>query len=40
MARHGRAMLEARTHAERDREHAPAEAIELVKQLARAKFDE
>ena len=37
MARHGRAMLEARTHAERDREHAP---IELVKQLARAKFDE
>ncbi len=40
MARHGRAMLEARAHAERDREHAPAEAIELVKQLARAKFDE
>jgi large subunit ribosomal protein L1 len=40
MARHGRAMLEARTHAERDREYAPAEAIELVKQLARAKFDE
>jgi large subunit ribosomal protein L1 len=33
-------MLEARAHAERDREHAPAEAIELVKQLARAKFDE
>jgi len=40
MARHGRALLEARVNAERDREHTPAEAIELVKKLARAKFDE
>ncbi|MGD0197750.1 MAG: 50S ribosomal protein L1 [Solirubrobacteraceae bacterium] len=40
MARHGRGLLEARSHAERDREHTPAEAIELVKGLGRAKFDE
>ena len=40
MARHGRAMLAARTQAQRDHEHTPAEAIELVKQLAHAKFDE
>jgi large subunit ribosomal protein L1 len=40
MARHGRGILEARTEAQRDREHTPAQAIELVKQLSRAKFDE
>jgi large subunit ribosomal protein L1 len=40
MTRHGRGLLEARSKADRDREHSPAEAIELVKQLGRAKFDE
>ena len=40
MARHGKAILEARSQVDHDREHAPAEAIELVKQLSHAKFDE
>jgi large subunit ribosomal protein L1 len=40
MARHAKGVIEARTRAERDAVHAPAEAIELVKQLGRAKFDE
>jgi large subunit ribosomal protein L1 len=40
MARHGRRLTEARSQAERDREHTPAEAIELVKKLGPAKFDE
>ena len=40
MARHGKQVLAAREQAERDREHSPLEALELVKQLAHAKFDE
>jgi large subunit ribosomal protein L1 len=40
MARHSKAILEARSQVDSDREHAPAEAIELVKQLSHAKFDE
>jgi len=40
MARHGRGVVEGRARAERDSVHSPAEAIELVKSLARAKFDE
>jgi large subunit ribosomal protein L1 len=40
MARHGRRFLEARATVDREREYAPAEAIALVKELKRAKFDE
>jgi large subunit ribosomal protein L1 len=40
MAKHGKSFLEARGQVDREREYAPAEAIELVKQLKRAKFDE
>jgi large subunit ribosomal protein L1 len=40
MARHSKHLMEAREQAQRDREHTPAEAVEIVKQLARAKFDE
>jgi large subunit ribosomal protein L1 len=40
MAKHGRAYTEARQRYDREHEYAPAEAIALVKQLARAKFDE
>jgi large subunit ribosomal protein L1 len=40
MAKHGRAYSEARQRYDREHEYAPAEAIALVKQLARAKFDE
>jgi large subunit ribosomal protein L1 len=40
MSSHGRAHQEALKQVDRDREHAPAEAVALVKSLARAKFDE
>jgi large subunit ribosomal protein L1 len=40
MAKHGKSFLEARGQVDREREYAPAEAIELVKELKRAKFDE
>jgi large subunit ribosomal protein L1 len=40
MARHGKAYLDARQRLDREREHSPAEAIALVKQLSRAKFNE
>jgi large subunit ribosomal protein L1 len=40
MSRHGRHHLEARAQVDRDNEYEPAEAISLVKQLKRAKFDE
>jgi large subunit ribosomal protein L1 len=40
MAKHGKSVLEARGQVDREREYAPAEAIELVKELKRAKFDE
>ena len=40
MARHGRSFLEARAKVDREHEHQPAEAIQLVKDLKRAKFDE
>jgi large subunit ribosomal protein L1 len=41
MARHhGKAYLEAREKVDPEREHAPAEAIALVRELKRAKFDE
>jgi large subunit ribosomal protein L1 len=40
MARHGRGYLEAREKVDREHEHPPAEAVKLVKELKRAKFDE
>jgi large subunit ribosomal protein L1 len=40
MAKHGKTFVEALAQVDREREYAPAEAIELVKQLKRAKFDE
>jgi large subunit ribosomal protein L1 len=40
MANHGRSYLEARERVDREHEYAPAEAIRLVKELKRAKFDE
>jgi len=40
MSRHGRKFVEARTQVDREREYAPAEAIKLIKDLKRAKFDE
>ncbi|HEU4978549.1 MAG TPA: 50S ribosomal protein L1 [Solirubrobacteraceae bacterium] len=38
--RHGRSFVEARGKVDREHEYAPAEAIALVKELGRAKFDE
>ena len=40
MARHGKSFLEARAQVDRNKEYQPAEAIKLVKDLKRAKFDE
>ncbi|HTD57551.1 MAG TPA: 50S ribosomal protein L1 [Solirubrobacteraceae bacterium] len=40
MSAHGRRHREALEKVDRDREHAPAEAVALVKSLANTKFDE
>ena len=40
MARHGRAFVEARAKVDREREYSPHEAVRLVKETKRAKFDE
>jgi large subunit ribosomal protein L1 len=40
MARHGRSFIEARAKVDREHEHQPSEAIKIVKELKRAKFDE
>ncbi|HWD64510.1 MAG TPA: 50S ribosomal protein L1 [Solirubrobacteraceae bacterium] len=40
MAAHGKTYLEARKAFDREREYPPAEAISLVKQLSRVKFNE
>jgi large subunit ribosomal protein L1 len=40
MARHGRSYVEAREKIDREREYAPHEAVRLVKESKRAKFDE
>ncbi len=40
MAKHGKGYEEARQRFDRQREYAPDEALALVKQLSRAKFDE
>ncbi len=38
--KHGKRYLEARQRVDREREHSPAEAIELVRSLRRESFDE
>src|ERR1700752_4591601 len=40
MAHHGKTYDEAKKRYDREREYTPAEAISLVKQLARVKFNE
>ena len=40
MAKHGKTYTEAKARYDREREYTPAEAISLIKQLSRAKFDE
>src|SRR5215211_1330251 len=40
MARHGKAYVEARKKVDREREYGPAEAVRLIKETKRAKFDE
>jgi large subunit ribosomal protein L1 len=40
MSRRGKSYADAKERVDREREYAPAEAITLVKQLKRAKFDE
>jgi large subunit ribosomal protein L1 len=40
MGRHGKSYVSARQAVDREREYAPVEAIRLIKQLKRAKFDE
>ncbi|MEA2482134.1 MAG: large subunit ribosomal protein [Thermoleophilaceae bacterium] len=40
MAAHGKKFIEARAKVDREREYAPAEAIALIKETKRAKFDE
>jgi large subunit ribosomal protein L1 len=40
MAKHGRSFVEARSKVDREHEHEPAEAVKLVKELKRVKFDE
>src|ERR1700735_4018526 len=40
MAHHGKTYEEAKKRFDREREYAPAEAIALIKELARVKFDE
>ncbi len=40
MAAHGKTYIDARQRFDREREYAPSEAMALIKQLKRAKFDE
>jgi large subunit ribosomal protein L1 len=40
MAKHGKTFVEARSNVDREREYQPAEAVKLVKELKRAKFNE
>src|SRR5919109_2536618 len=40
MAKHGKAYAEARAKVDREREYSPAEAVRLIKETKRAKFDE
>jgi large subunit ribosomal protein L1 len=40
MAKHGKSYIEAREKVDREHEYTPAEAVRLVKETKRAKFDE
>jgi large subunit ribosomal protein L1 len=40
MAKHGKTYVDSKSKVDREHEYAPAEAIKLVKDLKRAKFDE
>jgi len=40
MSKHSKGYDEALSEVDREREYEPAEAVALVKKLARAKFDE
>jgi len=40
MAKHGKNVVEARALVDREREYSPAEAVRLMKEAKRAKFDE
>jgi large subunit ribosomal protein L1 len=40
MAKHGRSYLESRSKVDREREYSPHEAVRLIKETKRAKFDE
>jgi large subunit ribosomal protein L1 len=40
VAKHGKTYLDARQRFDREREYSPAEAIALIKQLSRVKFNE
>ena len=40
MAKHGKTYVESKSQVDREHEYLPAEAIKLVKDLKRAKFDE
>jgi large subunit ribosomal protein L1 len=40
MAKHGKSYVEAKTKVDRTREYTPAEAVKLIKEVKRAKFDE
>ena len=40
MSKHGKNYVESKAKVDREREHSPAEAVSLVKELKRAKFDE
>ena len=40
MAKHGKAYVEAKQQVDREREYEPADALRLVKELKRSKFDE
>jgi large subunit ribosomal protein L1 len=40
MAKHGKTFIQARSKVDREHEYTPAEAVRLVKDLKRAKFDE
>lgn len=40
MSKHGKTYVEAKAQVDREREYSPVEAIRMVKELKRAKFDE
>jgi len=40
MSKHGKTYVDVKQRFDREREYAPAEAISLVKELSRVKFNE